>query len=433
MKIVTTHKGSDFDALASLVAATLIYPDAKPVLPGTINENLKPFLAIHKDLFAFQSPGEINLDQVDTLIVVDTHSWGRLDSHLAVLREKPDLEIIAWDHHTAGDMAVTQPHFRETGACVTQLVGEIKEKRLLITPIQATLFLMGLYEDTGNLTFPSTLAEDAHTAGFLLDRKADLNILSTFLKQAYAKKHKDILFDMIKTGEKVKLSGFSVVFSKLDLYGRVQNLAMVVQMYKEIANADAAFGIFRDMEQNRCMVIGRSGVDEIDLSLIMRSLGGGGHPGAGSALIKAANPEVVQEMIVEMINGNRQSSVMLSDIMSYPVVKVHEDTPVEKAMMILRDLGCTGMPVVDSDDRIVGVVSRRDFKKVRKSKQMAAPVKAFMTRDVVTISHDKSAVEVARLMIRHDIGRVPVIKDDRIIGIITRSDVMVYFYDMLPD
>jgi tRNA nucleotidyltransferase (CCA-adding enzyme) len=88
---------------------------------------------------------------------------------------------------------------------------------------------------------------------------------------------------------------------------------------------------------------------------------------------------------------------------------------------------------VDDNDRIVGVVSRRDLKKLRQSKQMAAPVKAFMTRNVVTISHDKSAVEVARLMIKHDIGRIPVIKDDKIIGIITRSDVMMYFYDMLPD
>jgi len=116
MKIVTTHNGSDFDALASLIAATLIYPDARPVLPGNINENLKPFLAIHKDLFEFYTPAEINLDMVDTLVVVDTHSWGRLDSRLAVLKKKPGLDIIAWDHHMEGDMAVTEPHIKETGA-----------------------------------------------------------------------------------------------------------------------------------------------------------------------------------------------------------------------------------------------------------------------------------------------------------------------------
>ncbi|MCK5349654.1 MAG: CBS domain-containing protein, partial [Desulfobacula sp.] len=62
-----------------------------------------------------------------------------------------------------------------------------------------------------------------------------------------------------------------------------------------------------------------------------------------------------------------------------------------------------------------------------------APVKAFMSRKVIAIQHDKSAMEAAKLMIRHDIGRIPVMKDDKIVGIVTRSDVMMYFYDLLPD
>ncbi|MBU2628112.1 MAG: DHH family phosphoesterase, partial [Proteobacteria bacterium] len=186
MIIVTTHKGSDFDALASLVAATLLYPGAKPVLPTSINANLKAFLSIHKDLFDFYSPKDITYEHVNTLVVVDTHSWNRLED-MDALKDKKDLEIIIWDHHSEGDIETDQKNIKETGATVTMLVQEIEKQRKLITPIQATLFLIGLYEDTGNLTFPSTLSEDAHAAGFLLDRKADLYILSTFLRQAYGK------------------------------------------------------------------------------------------------------------------------------------------------------------------------------------------------------------------------------------------------------
>lgn len=432
MIIITTHKGSDFDALASLVAATLLYPGAKPVLPAAINENLKAFLSIHKDLFDFYSPRDITLDHVKKLIVVDTHSWDRLEG-MESLKDRQDLEIIVWDHHTEGDMETDQKNIRETGATVTMLLKEIEKQRKLITPIQATLFLMGLYEDTGNLTFPSTLPDDAYAAGFLLDRKADLNILSTFLRQAYGKKQKDILFEMIQKAERIEVSGFSISISKMDIEGRIQNLAMVLQMYREIVNVDAAFGIFKDVERNKSMIIGRSNVDEINIGLLMRSLGGGGHPGAGSALLKAVNPDTIEEMLVELISGNQYSSVMLSDIMSYPVVTVTEDTKVEEVAMILRNMGCTGMPVVDKEDHIVGVISRRDFKKVRQSKHMQSPVKAFMSRDVVTISHDRSAIEAARLMIKHDVGRLPVMKDGKIIGIITRSDAMMYFYDLLPD
>lgn len=433
MKIITTHKGSDFDALASLAAATLVYPEAIPVLPGSVNANLKAFLSIHKDLFDFYAPNEVDLDDVDTLIVVDTHSWSRLDSRLAVLADKPGLEIIVWDHHVKGDMAANERHVRETGATVTMLIQEIEKQRKLITPIQATLFLIGIYEDTGNLSFPSTLAEDAYAAGFLLNRKADLNILSTFLKPAYGKKQKDILFDMIQVAERNEFRGFTLSISEIEISGRVQNLAMVLQMYRDIVNVDVAFGIFRDNDRGKTMVIGRSGVDEVDIGFMMRSLGGGGHPGAGSALLKGVKPETVHEMIVELMQGNQYTSVMLSDIMSYPVVTVNQNSSIEEVAMLLRDMGCTGMPVVDDEDNMVGVISRRDFKRVKKEKQMQSPVKSIMSRNLVFISHDKSAIEAARLMIRHDIGRIPVMKEGKIIGIITRSDAMLYFYDLLPD
>ncbi|MBU8849002.1 MAG: CBS domain-containing protein [Desulfobacterales bacterium] len=432
MIIITTHKGSDFDALASLVAASLLYPDAKPVLPMSINANLKSFLSIHKDMFDLYSPKDIVFEQVKTLVVVDTHSWDRLEG-MEPLKDRQDLEIIVWDHHFEGDIETDQKNISETGATVTILLKEIERQRKLITPIQATLFLMGLYEDTGNLTFPSTLSDDAYAAGFLLDRKADLHILSTFLRQAYGKKQKDILFHMIQKAKRTEMSGFTVSIVKMEVEGRIQNLAMVLQMYREIVNVDAAFGIFKDVEKNKCIVIGRSNIDEINVGLLMRSLGGGGHPGAGSALLKAVNPDTIEEILVELISGNQHSSVMLSDIMSYPVATVSTDTTVEEVAMVLRNLGCTGVPIVDKDECIVGVVSRRDFKKVRKSNHMQSPIKAFMTRNVVTMHQGKSAIEAARLMIKHDIGRIPVMKDDKIVGIVTRSDVMMYLYDLLPD
>jgi len=55
-----------------------------------------------------------------------------------------------------------------------------------------------------------------------------------------------------------------------------------------------------------------------------------------------------------------------------------------------------------------------------------------MHTDVVTIEPGKSPVQAARLMVKHDVGRLPVMQDGKIIGIITRSDSMMYFYDLLP-
>ncbi len=432
MRIITTHKNTDFDALASLFAGTIIYQDAIPVLPSTINPNLKGFISLHKDLFNFYSLKEINLDEVRSLVVVDTNSWNRLEG-MEPLKKRKDLDISIWDHHIEGDIEADHVVREETGAAITLMIRELEASKKLITPIQATLFLMGLYEDTGNLTFPTTLAEDAMAAAYLLKRKADLQILGAFLRQSYGKKQKDILFHMIQDAVRLEEEGYSISISKMDIEGHIRSLSMVVQMYKEIVNVDAAFGIFRDVERNRCMVIGRSSLEEINVGQIMRSMGGGGHPGAGSALLKSTNPDVLEEMILELVRGNQSSSVMLADIMSYPVVTVNQDSPVEEAVMMLRELGCTGLPVVDNDENVVGIISRRDFRKIRKSEHMQSPVKAFMSRDVICIDHRKSAIDAARLMIKHDIGRIPVLENNKLIGIVTRSDAMLYFYDLLPD
>ena len=103
----------------------------------------------------------------------------------------------------------------------------------------------------------------------------------------------------------------------------------------------------------------------------------------------------------------------------------------KEVAFLLREKGCTGFPVVDGE-KVVGIISRRDFKKV-KSKQMDAPVKAFMCTKVTQIDPGSSVVQAARLMIRDDIGRLPVVKDEKLIGIITRTDTMRYYYDLLPD
>ncbi len=432
MQIVTTHSNTDFDALASVIAATILYPGSIPILPRNLNPNVKAFLSIHKDLLQVSSVKDIDLADVTRLIVVDVNTWERLD-RMASLKSQYDLEIDLWDHHTnAGNITANFKCQEPVGATVTLLTRQLKKDGELLTPIQATLLLAGIYEDTGNLTFPSTTAADLYAAAYLLERKADLNIINTFLRPAYGEKQKKILFKMLQNARRINVNGHSISINKIDVEGYVDSLAVVVRMYLEIVNVDAAFGIFSDSERDRCMVIGRSSVDGFDVGSIMRSMGGGGHPHAGAALLKSVNPAAVEAWINELILGNQQASVQISDLMSFPVITVSEDTPMKKVAEILKEKGCTGVPVV-KDHEPVGMISRRDFRRLKKESQLKSPVKAFMTNKILTIEPGKSPMQAARLMVKHDIGRLPVAENNRIIGIITRSDAMRYFYDLLPD
>ncbi len=431
MKIITTHKATDFDAFASVIAATLLYKDAIPVLPKSLNPNVKAFLSIHKDLFDVKFPKEVDLEKVKTLIVVDTNGWHRLD-RMTALKARSNLELILWDHHKGGNIDAKWKCQEQTGATVTLLLREIRQKKILLTPMQSTLFLAGLYEDTGSLMFPSTTAEDAYAAAYLLERKADLKIVSSFLQPAYGEIQKDILFTMLKSATRVKIRGLSISISKVKIKKHVSSLSVVVHMYREILNVDAAFGIFAEEDRGKSIIIGRSGSEEINISKVLRDFGGGGHQGAGSAMIQSNRSDEIKNKILEMIRDNRSSLVTIGDLMSYPVFSVAPDTRLEEVSQILNEKGCTGFPVMDGE-QMVGIISRRDLQKVKQVSQLKVPVKAFMSRNCITIDPSKSPADAARLMVIHDIGRLPVIQDGRLIGIITRSDAMVYFYDLLPE
>ncbi|MFP4194376.1 MAG: CBS domain-containing protein [Desulfobacterales bacterium] len=433
MQIAATHKNTDFDALASLVAASLIYPGASAVLPKAVNPNVKAFLSIHKDMFDLYGVGDIDFEKVEKLIVVDTNKWSRFEK-MSQLRDKSGLEIVIWDHHDEADCDINAAwKFQERiGANITLMLRSLKEKKTPISPIQATLFLCGLYEDTGNLTFPSATAEDAFAAGYLLEQGADLSILRTFLQPAYGQRQKDILFEMLKKATRKKINNYTVSINIARIEGHVNNLSQVVHMYREIVNVDVAVGLFVHRENGKCIIIGRSIVSDINIGSIMRSMGGGGHPGAGSALLKSANPESLKEWIVELLRGNQESSVQIRDIMSSPVVRVGSDTKMSEVYGVLEEKGCTGLPVIDNGS-LKGIISRRDFKKLKKASQLDSPVKAFMSTKNIIIAPDRSPMHAARLMVKHDIGRLPVVENNQIVGIVSRSDAMRYFYDALPD
>jgi nanoRNase/pAp phosphatase (c-di-AMP/oligoRNAs hydrolase)/predicted transcriptional regulator len=430
MEIIVTHKNTDFDALASVFAAALLYPPAKPVLPRALNPNVKAFLSIHKNCFVYHDQSDINPEKISRLIVVDTASWARLENG-EQLKARTDLDLIVWDHHSeTREIKTPWTYHQAVGATVSLLVKGFQEEKRKVSPMEATLFIAGIYEDTGNLTFPSTTAMDLKAAGFLLEQGADLTMAQSFLRPAYGPKQKDVLFEMLKNENRINLQGFEVSFNRVEVTGHTPGLALVVDMFLDIMNVDAAFGIFSEAGKNHCIVIGRGGSNGLNIGAIMKQLGGGGHPSAGSAMLKSMGPAAVEAWIKELILNHQKPSVQIRDLMTAPVVAVAPESPMKEVAQIFRQQGFTGLPVVEGD-KVVGIISRQDFKKMKNPNLLHLPVKAFMSNKVITISPESSVTEATRLMVKHDIGRLPVVKDGIIVGILTRSDAMRYYYDLL--
>lgn len=433
MQIATTHKNTDFDGLASVIAATIIYPGCVGVIPKAVNSNVGQFLSTHKTAFNIILPNEVDPEQITKLIVVDANQWNRLD-RMDKLQNKPDLKIDLWDHHMTGDADIhaTWSCRERIGATVTLFVRKMAEKEVRINSLVSTVLLIGLYEDTGHLTFPTTTAEDARAAAYLLENSADLNVARFFLNPPYEETQKEILFEMMKETERITINGNSVGFNTIHLEKKVGNLAAVVSMYRKIINVDAIFVTF--INDSSYTVIGRSRVDQIHIGKMMYAFGGGGHAGAGSATIKKSRISAteVRKKIINLLTEEQTETVQVYDIMSFPVFTVTSDTPMHEVQELMALEKIRGVMVTEGD-RIEGIIVLWDLKKIRQKRQWNSPAKAFMVRDVTTIPPETSPATAARIMIENDVGHLPVVQNDKMIGIVTRTDILTYFYDLLPD
>ena len=433
MKIITTHKNTDFDALASVIAGTLLYPGAIGVIPKMVNKNVGQFLSTHKTAFNIILPKEISFTEVKTLVVVDTNQWQRLD-RMEPLQGRDDLLIHVWDHHVQrGNIKASWQCIEATGSTVTLFVRELQRRNIPLSPLESTVLLIGLYEDTGSLSYPSTTGDDALAASFLLNNGADLNVASFFLNPPYEENQKNILFTLLEKTEKFTHRKMSFAINIIRLKQKVPMLSAVVNMYRKLINTEAVFVIFIN-DETSFTVISRSGSDRIDVSAILKHFGGGGHPSAASVTIKTQHylPEDVKEKIISLIKENKVSSAVVADLMSYPVIIVNPDTPMREVREIMEEQSIRGV-LVGSEDKLEGIVVLWDFKKIRQDRQWQAPVKAFMIRDVATIAPDIDPAQAAETMVRKNIGHLPVEHKGKIIGILTRTDILTYFYDMLPE
>ncbi len=115
-------------------------------------------------------------------------------------------------------------------------------------------------------------------------------------------------------------------------------------------------------------------------------------------------------------------TVSIHDIMTPNVLTVSVDMTTENAARMLFARGVSGMPVVDDSGLLVGVVTEYDI--IARSGQTVGDI---MTRDVVTVTEDSDAETVAAILTTRKVRRLPVVRDGRVIGIISRADLVRLF------
>ena len=427
LTIITTHVNADFDALASMLAAQKLYPDALVVFPGSQEKNLKNFFINSMAyLFNMADIGNIEFAKVKRLVLVDTRQPSRIGK-LSKLLKRKDIEIHIYDHHPATDNDIKgniEVH-RLSGANVTLLIDIIAEKEIEISADEATIMCLGLYEDTGSFTFPSTTENDFKAAAFLLSKGANLNVVSDLIARELSPEQVSLLNDLIQSASRYNVNGIEVVVTSVTTEKYMPDFAFLVQKMVKMENLDALFAIGR--MENKIYVVARSRINDVDVGSIITPMGGGGHAYAASASIKGKTVAQVENNLIELLYAKVKALRQAKNLMSSPAISARNNVTCKEANDLLTRYNINALLVTERHngrDRLCGYITRQVIEKALYHKLENVPVSDYMTTEVATVGPDADLSEIQEKIIENKQRVLPVIQNTDILGVITRTDLL---------
>ena len=422
-EVIATHGNTDFDAFGAMLAARRLYPEAV-VAVGSLNRNVRDFYRLHaEELGPLVEVARLELDAIRRLIVIEATNASRLGD-LEPVALDPSVEKALFDHH--GDAVLpdwVRPDaavLSTDGALTTTLVGILAERELLPTSLEATTFALGIHEDTGSLTYPTSTQRDADALAWCLRHGARQDLVAAYLHTPLTTGERDLLQHLLKALEPVHIGGDEVLLAAVSWPEYVEGVSNLAHKIVDLTDARGLV-LLVEMD-DRVFAVVRSRNDGIDASEIAAALGGGGHAQAASAIARMGLDEARATVVAELARAQREPR-RARDVMSTPPRAVGPDDSVREAMVLCQRHGQSGVFVTE-DGRVVGAVSREDLDKAIGHGLAHAPVRGIMAGHVVATSEEATLAELQPLVMDADDGRVAVLHEKELVGVVTRADLL---------
>ena len=427
MEVIISHQSTDFDSLAAMVAAKKIYKDALLVFTGAVEKNVRKFISVYGDLIEITPIKKIKIVDITKLIIVDTRIKKRIGSFANVLNKR-DLEIYIYDHHpsTVDDIKGDINAIEEVGATTTIMLKKIRKMNLEISPIEATLFALGIYEDTGSLTFSTTTIDDINSIYYLFDKGINLKVVANFINIGLSIAQKKLLNKLLLSSKEIFCKGVRINMANAEVKNYTEGLALLTHKLIEIENSDVFFTIVKMAD--RIYIVGRSRTNSVDVDEVLKELGGGGHFQAASAVVKDLSLDELEKKLIRILEKKVRAGIVAKDIMSSPIKTVNTLASIEETKKILLRYGHNGIPVVEAGE-LKGIITMQEVNKAKQHGLGKELVSKYMSDQVVTVKLNTPLTEIQELMINYDIGRILVVsQEDKLVGIITRTDLIRNLY-----
>lgn len=420
MRIITTHLGADFDALGAVSGALLLDPQARVVFPGSQEAAVRRFLVSEKIVLPEVRIRELRRATIESALVVDCASYRRL-GEVGELIEAASCTISIIDHHPEapepimGAEVLTAP----VAATCTVLVEELQRRGIEPDAQTAALLLLGIYEDTGGLTYVDTTTSDLRAAAWLIDRGGRLDWVRRYVLRPLEPEQLELLNQFVEGAVEHQVAGKRVVVTIARPSERVEEAAYVIHRYAEIFDLPVVIAVLEAPPQ--LVVIARSTLDGVDAGKLLSCIGGGGHATAAAARVRGKSAIEVTELLLGEIRS-ALASRWTAGLLATPFLHTcsHAVTVAEAKHRLVR-LRINAMPV-EQDGRLVGVVTRQVLDSAIAGGFGERVVTLVMRPEVPQVSAEASVDEVLRLMLEIH-GRFVVVNGPNGRGVITRMDL----------
>lgn len=416
MDAILTHENADFDALAALLGAKKVYPEAIAVLPRRLNRNVRDFVALYGDALPFTQQPDLPRRHLKDIVLVDAQNPP------SARGIQPGAHFHIIDHHPLA--RALKPgmtfHGGEAGATTTLFVKEIREKGFPFTAIEATLFLLGIYEDTGSLSYVTTTPGDIRAAAFLLEQGASLAVVNDFLHHPLTEEQNKLYQQLLEKIQMVEIEGHVIGIAAAHADKYIEEVSTLAHQLRELYDPAALFVLVQ--MDDHIQMVARSDHAAIDVAQITEAFGGGGHDKAAAALIRDLDLRQAKAKLLKLLKSSVKPSVTVRQLMSFGVHTLEPDTTVAEAAAIMHRYGHEGFPVVKRD-KLVGVLTRREIDRAIHHQLGKSPIQSLMHKPV-SVAPEDSLEKLRTVMIESDLGQVPVVQDKKIVGIVTRTDLI---------
>ncbi len=363
MDLITTHLTADLDGIASMVALWLLEGPAELCLPGAMDPTSHRFwsenaAALPPLLTMRELRERVRQDPLRRLRVGDTADPARIGLLGELARQAPD--VLCWDNHPVTEQDLPRAPMPDAGACTSVLVLELARRGITPTPVQASLFLLGIHVDTGHFTYPGTTALDHEAAARCHAWGAPADLPRRYLPKGFTARQLELLETMAASVERWTVGPHEIPVAALEAEAYEPDLSTLLEQLREAEAWPSAFLLVS--QGPRVAIIGRSD-GTIDVGALLRMLGGGGHPEAASAVLRSATLLEARALLKDALQERLERRWTAGELAVRRLVHVAATASISTLAETLHQARVNAVPLSEGEGEslmLVGLVSRQE-------------------------------------------------------------------------